>query len=77
MEIESPQRLLNLDHYKELNKMFENKYEEAKWLEELISNLVLLIYSQVDTYIIYVSNQPMEFQKDEQPADYSLRATNY
>ena len=29
-EHENPQRLLNLDHYKELNQVFENKHEEKK-----------------------------------------------
>ena len=55
---ENPQRLLNLDQYKELDKVFENKHEEKKWVEELVSKLVLLLYSQVSTYIsMWATNQ--------------------
>ena len=39
VENENPQRLLNLDHYKELNQVFENKHEEEKLLEKLVSKV--------------------------------------
>ena len=67
VENESPQRLLNLEHYKELNKVFENKDEEKKWLEDSSIGTVKLQPSWYLHLITYVSNQPLEIHKDEQP----------